>query len=318
MRIWLDADATPRDVKDIVFRAAHRLSIETVVVANQRVPLPPGHPTITAVRVEGGPNVADRHIATNASPGDVAITADIPLAAILVAAHVVVIDPRGYEHTTETIGERLSVRDFEWAPVGWHRNRRTSAVHAEGQASVRVGVRPSDHTCAAKSRDLAHRALHRSSRVPSLSPEQRRGVRDRNPNALMTTGAGSSRSRPGSVSLHGRPSTVRARACTSACTSAPFRREREALLRRQDHLRRRLDLADLHREREVERVDQETIDAALVVAIVTVLQVDRPVHIRRQVVGRPWSKLSEFVPRDEVEDRAPLQVERSNIHRHRR
>ena len=112
MRIWLDADATPRDVKDIVFRAAHRLAIETIVVANQRVPIPLGAPTISAVRVEGGPDVADRYIAANASPGDVAITADIPLAAILVAARVVVIDPRGYEHTTETVGERLSVRDF--------------------------------------------------------------------------------------------------------------------------------------------------------------------------------------------------------------
>src|SRR6476659_2992972 len=70
MRIWLDADATPRDVKDIVFRAADRLAIETVVVANQRVPIPPGHPTVSAVRVEGGPDVADRYIATNAQAGD--------------------------------------------------------------------------------------------------------------------------------------------------------------------------------------------------------------------------------------------------------
>lgn len=112
MRIWIDADATPRDVKDIVFRAAYRLELETVVVANQRVPVPPGHAMISAVRVEGGPDAADRYIATHASPGDLAITADIPLAAILVAARVVVIDPRGYEHTTETVGERLSVRDF--------------------------------------------------------------------------------------------------------------------------------------------------------------------------------------------------------------
>jgi uncharacterized protein YaiI (UPF0178 family) len=112
MRIWLDADATPRDVKEIVFRAAHRLAIDTVVVANLRVPIPPGHPMVSAVRVEGGPDAADRYIATNASAGDIAITADIPLAAILVAAQVVVIDPRGYEHTAETIGERLSVRDF--------------------------------------------------------------------------------------------------------------------------------------------------------------------------------------------------------------
>ena len=112
MRIWLDADATPRDVKDIVFRAAHRLALETIVVANQRVPIPPGHPTVSAVRVDGGPDVADRYIATNALPADIAITADIPLAAILVGAGVIVIDPRGFEHTSETVGERLSVRDF--------------------------------------------------------------------------------------------------------------------------------------------------------------------------------------------------------------
>jgi len=112
MRLWIDADATPRDVKDIVFRAAHRLVLETVVVANQRVPIPPGHPMVSGVRVEGGPDAADRYIAQNAARGDVAITADIPLAAQLVAAGVAVIDPRGYEHTTETVGERLSVRDF--------------------------------------------------------------------------------------------------------------------------------------------------------------------------------------------------------------
>lgn len=118
MRLWVDADATPREVKDIVFRAAHRLAIETIVVANQRVPVPPGHPMVTAVRVEGGPDVADRYIAEHVAHGDVAITADIPLAAQLVAAGVAVIDPRGYEHTAETVGERLSVRDFAEALRG--------------------------------------------------------------------------------------------------------------------------------------------------------------------------------------------------------
>ena len=112
MKLWIDADATPRDVKEIVFRAAHRLALETVLVANQRVPLPPGHPTVSTVRVEGGPDVADRYIAERAEPGDVAITADIPLAAVLVAKHVTVIDPRGQEYTAENVGERLGVRDF--------------------------------------------------------------------------------------------------------------------------------------------------------------------------------------------------------------
>jgi uncharacterized protein YaiI (UPF0178 family) len=66
---------------------------------------------VTAVRVEGGPDVADRHIAEHAEAGDVAVTADIPLAAVLVEKRVIVIDPRGEEHTLESIGERLSIRD---------------------------------------------------------------------------------------------------------------------------------------------------------------------------------------------------------------
>src|SRR5688500_14560961 len=111
MKLWIDADATPRDVKEIVFRAAHRLSLETVLVANQRVPIPPGHPTVSTVRVDGGPDVADRYIADQATPGDVAVTADVPLAALLVAKSVLVIDPRGVEYTPESVGERLSVRD---------------------------------------------------------------------------------------------------------------------------------------------------------------------------------------------------------------
>jgi uncharacterized protein YaiI (UPF0178 family) len=112
VKLWIDADAAPRDVKDIVFRAARRLQLETVLVANQRVPIPPGSAYVSAVRVEGGPDVADRYIADVAEPGDVAVTADIPLAAILVAKGVRVIDPRGEEYSAENIGERLTVRDF--------------------------------------------------------------------------------------------------------------------------------------------------------------------------------------------------------------
>lgn len=112
MKLWLDADAAPRDVKDVCIRASARLALETILVANQRVQIPPGYPHLSAIRVEGGPDVADRYIAEHAEPGDVAITADIPLAAILVPAGVIVIDPRGEEYTTESIGERLSVRNF--------------------------------------------------------------------------------------------------------------------------------------------------------------------------------------------------------------
>ena len=112
MHLWVDADAAPRDVKDIVFRAAERLALPTVLVANQRVPIPAGHGWVSAVRVDGGPDVADRHIEAAAEPGDVAITADIPLAAALVAKGVAVLDHRGQEFTAENVGERLSVRDF--------------------------------------------------------------------------------------------------------------------------------------------------------------------------------------------------------------
>jgi hypothetical protein len=112
MKIWIDADAAPRDVKEIVFRAAKRVAMDTVMVANQRLPVPLDNPFVTAVRVEGGPDVADRHIADHAEPGDVAVTADIPLAALLVAKGVHTLDPRGDEFDAESIGERLAVRDF--------------------------------------------------------------------------------------------------------------------------------------------------------------------------------------------------------------
>lgn len=110
MKLWLDA--APRDVKDICFRVSERLKLDTVLVANQRLQLPVGYPYVSAVRVEGGPDVADRYIADNASAGDVVVTADIPLAALLVPSGVIVIDPRGEEYTPHTIGERLSVRNF--------------------------------------------------------------------------------------------------------------------------------------------------------------------------------------------------------------
>jgi uncharacterized protein YaiI (UPF0178 family) len=112
MRLWLDADAAPRDVKEVCYRVSERLELETVLVANQRLTLPVGYRFLSAVRVDGGADVADQYIADHAEKGDVAVTADIPLAAILVPRGVVVIDPRGEEYTPEIIGERLSVRNF--------------------------------------------------------------------------------------------------------------------------------------------------------------------------------------------------------------
>jgi uncharacterized protein len=110
-RIWIDADACPRDVKELVFRASARLRLEVVVVANKAMFVPPS-PLISMVQVAGGPDVADDHIANGAAAGDLAVTADIPLAARLVAKQVVVLNPRGEQYDAENIGERLSVRDF--------------------------------------------------------------------------------------------------------------------------------------------------------------------------------------------------------------
>ena len=95
-----------------MFRSARRLGIETVLVANQRLQTPPGNPLVSAVRVAGGPDVADEYIAAHADAGDLVVTQDVPLAALLVPRRIAVLDPRGEEHTEETIGERLSVRDF--------------------------------------------------------------------------------------------------------------------------------------------------------------------------------------------------------------
>ena len=112
MKLWVDADAAPRDVKDVVFRSALRLEIDAVLVANQRLQVPANNRFATAIRVDGGPDKADDYIAEHAVPGDVAVTADIPLASRLVEKGVLTLDPRGTEYSEENIGERLSIRDF--------------------------------------------------------------------------------------------------------------------------------------------------------------------------------------------------------------
>ncbi len=112
MTLWIDADAAPQPVKEICLRASERLKLATVLVANSRIQVPAGYAHVSAVRVDGGADVADRYIVEHAAAGDVAVTADIPLAALLVPKRVVVLDPRGEEYTEEVIGERLSVRNF--------------------------------------------------------------------------------------------------------------------------------------------------------------------------------------------------------------
>ena len=111
MRIWIDADACPRDVKDVVFRAAERKQLAVILVANKAMHIPRSA-LVTMVQVKGGPDVADDHIVAASAEGDLAITADIPLAARLVEKRVSVIDPRGEVYDEENVRERLSVRDF--------------------------------------------------------------------------------------------------------------------------------------------------------------------------------------------------------------
>ncbi|MDB4338495.1 YaiI/YqxD family protein [bacterium] len=112
MRIWIDADAAPRDVKEVVFRAALRLSVDTVLVANQRIAVPANAATVSMVVVREGADVADRHIVEKSVPGDLVVTADIPLAALLVEKNVDVIDPRGEAYDASNIASRLSMRNF--------------------------------------------------------------------------------------------------------------------------------------------------------------------------------------------------------------
>ena len=111
MKIWVDADALPAAIRDIVIRAALKRRIPTVFVADTVVRLPASE-FLSCMPVERGPDAADRHIVEASAAGDLAITQDIPLAAQLVAKGVVAIDPRGAVHTAASVGERLSVRNF--------------------------------------------------------------------------------------------------------------------------------------------------------------------------------------------------------------
>ncbi len=111
MRIWIDGDACPRAVRTIVFRAAERVRVEAVLVANQDIQVPRSR-WARAVRVGAGFDVADHHILRSSESGDVVITQDIPLAAELVAKGVHAISTRGEEFTEDNVADRLAVRDL--------------------------------------------------------------------------------------------------------------------------------------------------------------------------------------------------------------
>lgn len=111
MHIWVDADACPAVIRDILYRAAQRWQRHLTLVANQMLRTPPS-PWVRAVQVPGGFDVADDYIVQHLKPGDLVITDDIPLAAQVLDRGGVALSPRGERYTDDTIRERLSIRDM--------------------------------------------------------------------------------------------------------------------------------------------------------------------------------------------------------------
>lgn len=111
MKIWVDADACPVVIKEILFRAAQRTGIPLTLVANQPVRVPPS-PVIKMLQVAPGFDVADNEIVRRVEAGDLVVTSDIPLAAEAIAKGAIALSPRGELHTKDNIGARLNMRDF--------------------------------------------------------------------------------------------------------------------------------------------------------------------------------------------------------------
>lgn len=111
MKIWVDADACPTVIKDILYRAAERKQFELILVANQMLRVPPSK-WIRTKQVASGFDVADDFIAQSCEAGDIVITADIPLAADVIKKGGQALSPRGELYTTANIGSRLNMRDF--------------------------------------------------------------------------------------------------------------------------------------------------------------------------------------------------------------
>jgi hypothetical protein len=111
MQIWVDADACPGVIKEILFRAAERAQVPLMLVANKLLRTPPSR-HIKAIQVPAGFDVADGKIVQHLEPGDLVITADIPLAAEVIAKGGHALNPRGEFYTPDTIRERLNMRDF--------------------------------------------------------------------------------------------------------------------------------------------------------------------------------------------------------------
>lgn len=110
-KIWIDADACPKAVKEVTFKFSSRMKISVVMVANSYLSVPEGG-WVTSIQVGKGDDVADFYIVEHVGEGDIVITADIPLAGQVIEKGAIAIGPRGDLYTQENISERLSVRDF--------------------------------------------------------------------------------------------------------------------------------------------------------------------------------------------------------------
>ena len=135
MKIWVDADACPVAIREILFRAAERTGVKVTLVANQPVRVPTS-PHVEFVRVSPGFDVADDEIVKKARGGDLVVTADIPLAAEVMENGVHVLSPRGELHSTETIRQRLNMRDFM-------DTMRASGIHTGGPPALSAKERRS-------------------------------------------------------------------------------------------------------------------------------------------------------------------------------
>jgi len=111
MKIWVDADACPGVIKEILFRAAQRTGVAVTLVANQAVRIPPSR-HIKMIQVASGFDVADNEIVKRVNPGDLVITGDIPLAAEVIEKGGNALNPRGEMYTSDNIKNRLTMRDF--------------------------------------------------------------------------------------------------------------------------------------------------------------------------------------------------------------
>ncbi|ACX86809.1 YaiI/YqxD family protein [Pectobacterium parmentieri] len=111
MQIWVDADACPNVIKEVLFRAADRTQMQVTLVANQTIKVPPSR-FISTLRVSAGFDVADNEIVRRVETGDLVITADIPLASEVIEKGGIALNPRGERYTPDTIRERLNMRDF--------------------------------------------------------------------------------------------------------------------------------------------------------------------------------------------------------------